>query len=61
MELWEIMGAYDVYDCSPADIRRIQKMPKCLPLKEGMVFELGDAVSRVIETPGHTSGGLLFP
>lgn len=46
VELLGNMGAYDVYDCSPADIRRIQKMPKCLPLKEGMVFELGDAVSR---------------
>lgn len=41
VELLGNMGAYDVYDCSPADIRRIQKMPKCLPLKEGMVFELG--------------------
>ena len=40
VELLGNMGAYDVYDCSPADIRRIQKMPKCLPLKEGMVFEL---------------------
>ena len=29
VELLGNMGAYDVYDCSPADIRRIQKMPKC--------------------------------
>ena len=50
MELLGNMGAYDVYDCSPADIRRIQKMPKCLPLKEGMVFELGGRSIEVIET-----------
>ena len=48
VELLGNMGAYDVYDCSPADIRRIQKMPKCLPLKEGMVFELGGRSIEVI-------------
>lgn len=54
------MGAYDVYDCSASDLRRCDKIPKIMDLKEGMIFHLGDRDIEVLETPGHTPGGCSF-
>lgn len=54
------MGAYDVYDCSPSDLRCSEKMPEILDLKEGMIFHLGERDIEVLETPGHTQGGCSF-
>ena len=53
-------GGYDVYDYSPDMIKKIDKMPEFLPLKEGDVFELGERTIEVYEIPGHTKGGLSF-
>ena len=54
------MGAYDVYDCSPSDLRRCEKVPEIKDLKEGMVFHLGGRDIEILETPGHTPGGCSF-
>ncbi|HIQ99863.1 MAG TPA: MBL fold metallo-hydrolase [Candidatus Scybalocola faecavium] len=54
------MGAYDVYDCSPADLHSSEKVPEILDLKEGMIFHLGERDIEVLETPGHTRGGCSF-
>ncbi|WP_346698338.1 MBL fold metallo-hydrolase [Catenibacillus scindens] len=49
-------GATDVYDCSPQDIKRLTKMPEVKYLRDGMIFNLGGRILKVIETPGHTAG-----
>ena len=54
------MGASDVYDCSSKDLRRSDKVPQILDLKEGMIFHLGNRDIEVLETPGHTRGGCSF-
>lgn len=53
-------GAYDVYACSPANLRRSDKVPAIRHLHDGMLFHLGGRDIEVIETPGHTPGGCSF-
>ena len=53
-------GSYEFYDYRPTDIPLFDHFPEFLDLEEGMSFDLGGRLVRVIDTPGHTPGGRSF-
>lgn len=53
-------GSYDVFDYCPENIPLFEHFPEFLDLEEGMAFDLGGRLVRVIATPGHTPGGRSF-
>ena len=49
-----------IYDVTPGMLRTLENVPKLLPLTGGTTISLGNRDVAVIETPGHTPGGLSF-
>ena len=43
----------------PEDVTPVKAI-RCLPIKEGDIFDLGGRVLQVVETPGHTKGSVCF-
>lgn len=52
--------SHGIYAMTPDHVICSNKIAKLLPLTEGAVIHLGGRDIEVIETPGHTPGGLSF-
>lgn len=49
-----------IYDVTPETLRGPEAVPRLLPLTGGTTIRLGNRDVAVVETPGHTPGGLSF-
>lgn len=49
-----------IYDVAPETLRTPEAVTKLLPLTGGTTISLGNRDVAVVETPGHTPGGLSF-